>query len=201
MSRFRVPAFLVLLGIGWIGSFSALGCDETTLPTSPDAASNLVVNGSFERPRVRGAEYYSYPAGGPLTGWAVDGPIDQLSGPIWEPADGAQSVDLDGSCGTGGIHQQLPTETGVGYHLHFALAGNPNGPPVIKAMEVRWGDAVIDTVHCDTTGRSKGDLAWTEHDYDLIAPSEITTLTFRSLSPGCYGALLDEVSVRKIPSI
>jgi choice-of-anchor C domain-containing protein len=200
--RFRIPAFLIVLPLSCAWSFSVLGCDDNPiLPRAADSPFNLVINGSFERPRVAGAEYYSYSTGDPLNGWSIDGPIDQLSGPIWEPADGTQSLDMDGSCGTGGIHQDIPTETGLTYDLHFALAGNPNGTPIIKALEVSWGDAVLDTVRFDTTDRTKGDVGWTRYDYVVVAPSERTRLSFRSLSPGCYGALLDAVSVRKIQSI
>jgi choice-of-anchor C domain-containing protein len=198
MARCRVPALLLLLGL-----FSALGCDENPVfAQDPNASSNLVQNGGFERPRIRGAEYFSYSAGDPFTGWSIDqGAIDQLSGPIWQPVDGSQCLDMDGSCGTGEISQDLATEAGLTYVLHFALAGNPNGSPVVKALEIGWGDAVLDTVHFDTTGRSKDDLGWTTREYVLTAPSSVTRLTFRSLSAGCYGAILDAVSVRKLDSI
>src|SRR6185295_13432904 len=101
MVRFRVPSFFAFLPLGCAWSLLVLGCgDNPRFPTPPDPASNLVLNGSFERPRVLGLEYLSYGAGDPITGWRIDGPVDQLSGPIWGPADGFQSLDLDGSCGT-----------------------------------------------------------------------------------------------------
>lgn len=201
--RFRVPALVLLLSFGCVGSVSVLGCDDSPrLPFHPDAASNLVVNGRFERPRISSFEYDSYSAGALLGGWTIDaGAVDHLSGRIWLPADGAQSLDMDGSCGTGALHQDLRTESGILYNLHFALAGNPNGTPTIKALEVSWGDTVLDTVRFDTTGGTKGDPGWIPYDYAVTAPAATTRLTFRSLSAGCYGALLDAVSVRKIPAI
>jgi choice-of-anchor C domain-containing protein len=188
---------VLLLSLGSVGSLS--GCDEN--PIRPGITGNLVVNGDFERPRVAGLEYVSYVAGDPLKGWSIDGPIDQLSAPIWKSADGSQSLDMDGSCGTGAIHQDLFTERGTLYDLHFALAGNPNGTPAVKALEVSWGDTVLDTVQFDSTGGTKGDPGWVAHDYEITASAGMTRLTFRSLSAGCYGALLDAVRVRKAPAI
>jgi choice-of-anchor C domain-containing protein len=164
--------------------------------------ANLVANGGFERPRISGFEYDSYGVGQGVFGWTIDaGAVDHLSGRVWGPAEGAQSLDMDGSCGTGTIHQNLPTIASDSYELHFALSGNPNGPPVVKRLEVSWGDTVIDTVEFDTTGGSKGDPGWVSYDYTVIAPSRTTRLTFRSLSPGCYGALLDDVIVQRTPII
>ena len=202
MAAFRL-SILSFVFLASLGTFPVLGCDEgISRRFLSDDFSNLVLNGDFERPRVRpGTEYLSYSAGDRLTGWSIDGPIDLLSGPIWEPAEGNQSLDLDGSCGTGGIHQDLPTEPGILYALRFALAGNPNGSPTVKALEVSWGDTVVDTVVFDTTGGTKGNPGWGARGYTVVATREITRLTFRSLSAGCYGALLDAVSVRKIPSI
>ena len=202
MAKFRVPPFLWLAPLRVVGALCLLGCGENPVyPILPDDPSNLVVNGGFERPRVRGREYLSYGSGDPIVGWTIEGPIDQLARPIWGPADGSQSVDLDGSCGTGGVHQDLPTEPGILYVLRFAFAGNPNGGPSIKQVEITWGGAVVDTVEFDSTGGSKAEPGWVWYRYAVLAHAEVTRLGFRSLSPGCYGGLLDAVDVRTMPSI
>ncbi len=203
MVRFRYSAFSIVLLIGCASCFT--GCASSSnrsFPNQPGGTPNLVQDGGFEHPRITSFEYDSYSAGQPLDMWTIDaGAVDQLSGRVWSPAEGVQSLDMDGSCGTGTICQDLSTKAGISYDLRFALAGNPNGPPVVKQLEVSWGDAVVDTVRFDTTGGSKRYPGWVSYSYTLIAASGSTRLTFRSLSPGCYGAMLDAVSVKKTPSI
>jgi len=204
MIGFRISAiFILFILMGCASSLSVLGCEENPrLPLAPDTSANLVQDGGFERPEVSAFEYDSYEGAQPLGAWTIDaGAVDLLSGRVWGPADGGQSLDMDGSCGAGVIHQDLATEPGTSYELRFALSGNPNGPPVVKQLEVTWGRSVVDTVRFDTTHGTKRDPGWVAYDYTVVAPSGTTRLTFRSLSPGCYGALLDAVSVRRTPSI
>ena len=73
MVRFRSSRFIVTLFIGCASSFAVLGCDENPVfPVQPGASTNLVANGSFERPRISGFEYDSYESGQSLDAWSID---------------------------------------------------------------------------------------------------------------------------------
>jgi choice-of-anchor C domain-containing protein len=125
--------------------------------------------------------------------------VDLTPGYYWEPAEGQQSVDLDGTCGAGVIYQDLNTSVSQTYSLRFALAGNPDGAPTIKEMEVWWGNSLVDRLTFDTTGRTRTSMGWGLHEYVVTATEASTRLRFKSLTPGCFGPVLDKVSVQDNP--
>ncbi|MGE5177452.1 MAG: choice-of-anchor C family protein [Hyphomicrobiales bacterium] len=181
---------LLLLGCAdsnrLIAAPAARGCDH--------AGVNLVRNGSFEIPAIPSLPYLRDLAGDSIGAWAVvEGPVDLISGPFWQAADEAQSVDLDGSCGAGAIAQRVPTTAGHAYRLCFALSGNPDGPPVVKWMSILWGGALVDSVSFDVTWSARAHMGWVTFQYVLDATADTTALEFRSTSPGCYGPVIDDV--------
>ena len=159
---------------------------------------NLVRDGSFEIPAIPDLPYFQASAGDSIGAWAVvGGPVDLISGGFWKSAAGYQSLDLDGSCGVGAIVQRIPTTPGHVYTLCFALAGNPDGSPSVKSMTVQWGTAVVDSLRFDVSGSDRVRMGWSYYQYSVTATADSTDLLFRSMTPGCYGPVLDDVSVQE----
>jgi choice-of-anchor C domain-containing protein len=164
----------------------------TNTPSSPPA--NVVTNGDFEVPNA-GSSFVTYRAGQTFGGWVVEsGSVDHV-GRLWQAANGNQSVDLSGE-GAGAIYQDLPTIPGQTYLLRFAMAGNPEGGPAIKRIEIWWDTTLVDTLSFDTTGRSKSSMGWVYHEYTVVATTNVTHLRFKSLTSGAFGPALDDVSAR-----
>jgi choice-of-anchor C domain-containing protein len=165
------------------------------LAAVPVAAQNIVTNGSFETPTAPPGSFITFGAGATFGGWTVGiGSID-LVGTYWQAADGQQSVDLNGIT-TGSIFQDLVTTPGSLYTLSFAMAGNMDGGPVIKSMDVFWGALSLGTFLFDTTGRSAGAMGWQIFILpDLEATNAATRLTFRSNDGGAFGPAVDDVRV------
>ena len=171
-------------------------------------AANLVSNGGFEEPDIGddggGEGFWTFKPGEPLGAWNVEsGNIDLVAraGRFgWQQIEGGQSVDLAGSPGAGVIYQDLATVPGQQYLLRFALSGNPVANiPTVKAVEVHWGDTLVDTPTFDITGRSVQDMGWTYREYTLTAPADTTRLRFLSPISTDGGAVIDDVSVTAVP--
>jgi choice-of-anchor C domain-containing protein len=160
--------------------------------------ANLIENGGFESPATRTKDYDPFVQGTSIGAWRVEeGAVDLISHHFWKPAKGHQSLDLDGSCGAGTISQHVHPVPGRTYHLRFALAGNPGGPPDVKRLEVWWGDELLGSPSFDVAGTSFRHMEWTPVEYTVTAGSDDVLLRFRSLTPGCYGAALDDVTLEE----
>lgn len=175
----------------------ALAC--SLLISSPALAASIVTNGSFEQPNVPGQASPSFQTltGSALTGWTISSGSIDLIGSYWQAQDGSQSIDLSGN-ETGTIYQDLATTPGAAYTLSFYLAGNPDGAPTVKNVQVSWDNAVIaapPTPSFDTTGHSKSNMGWAQFIYNVVATGTTTRLEFKGLDAGPYGAALDNVSV------
>lgn len=210
------PAPIAALAI--CAAIPVLGCLSESAPARPapspfgvealatdsriaQSGRDLIEDGGFESLRVRGKTYIPLVLGDHIGPWLVEeGAVDLISKHFWEPAKGRQSLDLDGSCGAGSIVQVVHVASGRSYRLRFALAGNPGGPPEVKSLEVRWGDSRLDTPSFCVAGTSFRDMGWTYLEYVVTAASADVPLRFRSLTPGCYGAALDDVTLEELGS-
>jgi choice-of-anchor C domain-containing protein len=177
------------------------------LTARAEAQTSIVANGDFESPVVSGAfGNFSWPG---FDSWGVEpsapdgdwASIDIVRD-LWPAASGAQSVDLNGSYGSGAsLRQTLTTQIGAIYTLSFAFAGNPDPSevcgtsPVVKAMDVLWGETRLGLYTFDTTGRSLADPGWQTISVQVTATSTTTTLRFDSLVYGACGPALDAVAV------
>lgn len=162
----------------------------------PGAASAAAfINGSFESGISPGS--FTTVSGGDttsITGWTVTGDSVDYIGNYWTAQDGSRSVDLDGN-GQGGIAQTFDTVAGTKYSVSFWLAGNPDGAPVSKTVQVgATGNASTDYTF-DTTGHDKANLGWAQYTYNFVAGGASTTLSFASQTPGAYGPVLDNVAI------
>jgi choice-of-anchor C domain-containing protein len=160
-------------------------------------------NGSFElfTPGSSSNPFTTKPGGDTtITGWLVLGTSIDHVGNYWQAADGNWSIDLNGTnnppVGTaqGGIAQTFDTIAGAEYSVIFALAGNPDGPPVIKVGVVTAGiDLGLFTF--DTTGTSRPAMGWVDEAFSFTALGPSSTLTFLSATPGQFGPAIDNVRV------
>jgi hypothetical protein len=104
------------------------------------ADGNLVTDGSFENYNVGVDGYNTISDGAQGDGWAVNpGSVDIL-GAGWQAANGSNSADLNGDIGPGTLTQNLPTQPGQSYTLHFSMAQAcvNGGSPGVTKMTASW---------------------------------------------------------------
>jgi choice-of-anchor C domain-containing protein len=166
-----------------------------------DAA--VFLNGSFESASVNPANssvgFIGLNAGDrSITGWVVDRDNIDYIGPFWQASNGVRSIDLDG-VHPGSISQTFDTVTGATYQVGFDLAGNPDGPPTIKRMEVSAGNASA-IFQFDLDGHQLNSMGYEHHVFSFQATASSSTLKFSSLtnpngSLPAFGPALDNVTV------
>ena len=166
----------------------------------PAGAPNLVQNGGFETPAIVGnATLSGCPAG---FVWCIgQGNVDLIQA-FWEPGEGRQSIELNGT-EAGSIYQDLVTTPGQRYTLSFLLSGNPDGP-AIETMRIFWGGMDLGTYGwVPGPPQTTTNMLWSPTDIGgLLATSTTTRLEFRSTTtadcngagPAC-GPALDAVSL------
>jgi choice-of-anchor C domain-containing protein len=130
-----------------------------------------------------------------LQGWTVDsGEIDLIASSYWAPAEGAQSLDLNGVV-AGSLSQLLHTTAGQTYEVSFALAANPCGSSV--SVEVEAADERATFVF-NPSGQSSSNMGWRSTRFAFRATGTSTRLSFRSLVGGSCGPALDNVQVAEL---
>ena len=155
-----------------------------------------ISNGSFERGANPGATFITLPAGSAaMTDWVVAGGTVEYIGPYWAAAVGQRSVDLNGN-NPGAISQVFQTHPGTTYAVQFALAGNPDGGPTTKRLQVS-ADRETAELTFNTAGRSRQDMGYEKRTFLFTAKNAETTLTFQSLTAGPYGPAIDNVTVNE----
>ena len=163
-----------------------------------------VDNGSFESPVVNGN--FETKTGTGIDDWVIGGTVDHIDG-YWQAADGAQSVDLNGTT-LGSLSQDLSLAPSSGYVLSFYLAENPDGPPDPKSLTVTITDTTLLPQIVTTAGitSTHDDMNWTQFLFPFTTGlSGLYTLTFASTSVGtptagcpsgdCWGPALDAVTI------
>jgi choice-of-anchor C domain-containing protein len=170
----------------------------TLVLTASAAHAASFTNGSFEV-GVDPGGFTTKPAGSlDITGWVVL-PINiDYIGTYWQAAEGNRSIDLNGGA-TGGIAQTFDTIAGQLYRVRFALAGNPDGPPVDPTVRVSAGADVEDFTFLGA-GTSRPSMGWVYREFEFTALSASTTLAFNSLESGFFGPAIDDVSVAPEPA-
>jgi hypothetical protein len=165
---------------------------------SVSAATNLLVNGSFELPT--GTSYVSLPGNSSaITGWTTI-----LNGVEWYnaasnypggiAADGLMIVDLDNYTYTGGgIEQTFSTQTGQTYTLNFSLGTLANyGRDGTSHIDVTVAGA---TYGYNITNYTSA-MLWTAYSLNFTATGTNTTLRFSTNeNANTHFANLDAVSV------
>ena len=178
--------------------------------------ANLVPNWSFEyfNPVLADPPFNSWanlatvrPDAYAIDGWVVsEGEVDYING-YWRGSWGSHSIDLDGGRqGALSLAAPMATLPGATYRLAFDLAGNPDGYPTVKTLEVLVGSH-IEQFTFDITGKTHADMGWQTKELFFVADSATTSLTFRSLSsignpcgPAIDNVFVDLVSPPPIPA-
>jgi choice-of-anchor C domain-containing protein len=172
------------------------------LSASMAMAAPAFQNGSFELGKYvagPGGQYETFTTSvTDITGWTTGGTIDWIN-TYWVADDLDFSLDLNGLNGAGSISQTFATVSGTKYNVVFAMSGNPDGGPAMKAM-IQAG-AGIDTYNFSIAGVTHGNMLWTDKSFSFIASGDEATLTFASLNDpfGSYGPALDNVRVTAVP--
>jgi len=163
------------------------------------ARANLLVNGSFEQ--GPGGFTSLNPGSTAITGWVVTrGQIDYIVNPPgWVAADGAKSLDLNGSPGIGGIEQIFATVSNQQYSVSFAMSANPTTAR-ISSMGVQAASQSASFTF-DSTGHSDTNMGWVADNWTFTALGTTTTLEFFSTDTlnANIGPALDNVSVDAVP--
>jgi len=166
---------------------------------------NLITNGGFEQPTPLphnwGEEFSAGSSG--IPGWAVvSGSVD-IQGASWfDPYQGAQSLDLDGSH-PGSIEQSFATTVGTTYQLSFAYANNPdsrgtfNGPQTADVTVADSGGTTLLSSTVTHTGSTPKAMNYEIFTGTFVADTTTATLKFTSTDPSYSnnGIALDAVSV------
>jgi choice-of-anchor C domain-containing protein len=188
-------------GIAIAGAMAA----TAPAPAGAKASTSLVLNRGFEKPvgcgvgPVYACTYYAGTKAIPH--WAVGGDsIDLTSSSFWQSAAGKQSIDLAGA-EPGSVTQKVATTAGTTYTLGWHLAGNPQGPPAIKIMNVYWDGTFVRSVRFDTTGHTERSMGWVWQHVTVTATGTTSSITFadgRTSGYSPFGPALDLVTLRPV---
>ncbi|EXI66439.1 MAG: hypothetical protein AW08_02553 [Candidatus Accumulibacter adjunctus] len=156
-------------------------------------------NGSFESASLNPGTFTTLGLNNSqITGWTVSGGNIDYIGSYWQAAQGNRSIDLAGNT-LGTISQTFDTQVGWLYTVQFAMAGNTDGGPTTKLLEVVAGDE-DDQFSFNQSGKSRSNMGWVDHSFQFTADTAQTTLSFSALNGTCcYGAALDNVRITAQP--
>jgi len=177
-----------------------------------DAAqgADVLQDGGFELPSVRGGGYATFASGEAISGWQVVGPgrvavVDGgfvRAGIQFNPGAGRQWLDLAGidSRTASGVQQVVPTTPGRSYRLQFKV-GNVVNPGA--------GCGTRSTVHVQVNGArvlsatnsdgNSGALSWKDFRLVIVATTTRTTIAFLNGDPADDGSNgLDAVSLTPV---
>jgi hypothetical protein len=163
-----------------------------------DDLTNLVVNGSFERPVLADGQFVEVPS---IEGWTPDdsgAPIEVQRRANGTPGEGDQLVELDSDF-SGGIQQSVKTTPGRRYFLSFLASPRPRSAAPQNRLEVFWDGKPVDAPF--ELGAGGRDTDWTPIYQIVEATKAETTLRFRDAGTpsDSLGTYLDDVSVTELP--
>jgi choice-of-anchor C domain-containing protein len=154
------------------------------------AGDNLIINGSFEEAPRR----YGLDSG--IVGWTVTRENVDIVTTYWQQIDGAHSLDLAGTYGSGEIAQTVATVPGRSYTLSFAYAGNPACDAPLKEMTLGFGGQSR-AITFDASGTTLRQMGWRDFSVTFTATGASTEISFTSTGPNrACGMALDRVELR-----
>jgi hypothetical protein len=182
----------VRLLLGAAFAAAAVTVAPTSAAADPPTLPNVVVNGSFERPRVPLGSTHPFPA---IRGWRLAfGPdIEIQNQVVGDPARGRQFVELD-SDASSGIWQKVPTRPGRLYRLQLFFSPRPGTSAAENVLVVHWRGLVVGQISAD--GRGLKNTDWKMYAFKVRA---IRTSTRIELADGgvsdSVGTYVDGVSL------
>ncbi len=186
-----------------------LAASLAALPFVQSASAATIVNGDFEQGTVTnpgGFDTLGDTFGllsTDLTGWSIGGSIDHI-GSYWQAANGSnQSLDMSG--GDAGSISQTVSGLMIGqlYEIFFDLAGNPDGGPDPKTLEVSMTPSIGMATSYDffvggAMPATHANMYWEHNIFSFVASSTSAVLKFASLTHTPYGPALDNVGIQTV---
>jgi choice-of-anchor C domain-containing protein len=171
-----------LLSIGVVGTVGAAHNTNSSFESGVDPGSFTTLQS---------------PDSSSIDNWTVSaGSVDYI-GSYWEASDGTRSLDMSGdSAGT--VTKTFSTVVGHTYEVTFALAGNPDGGPAMKALSVSAGNDTQTYEFTNTTETTREDMGWAQRTFAFTATTTSTTLSFASQTEGFWGPALDNVTITNV---
>ena len=160
------------------------------------ATTNLVKNGSFEKPVVPTGSFQDFATGQSFTGWTVTGAAGRVSvvsgtfvsqGFTFNAKAGAQWIDLtgDGSKTATGVAQSIATTPGTSYQLTFWV-GNVNDPGGIFGVSSTvkvFVNGALKLTAVNSLHPTNHQQAWKEFTLTIKATSSHTRISFINGDP------------------
>jgi choice-of-anchor C domain-containing protein len=177
-----------------------LAASALALAFAGSAQAATITNGSFEQGTFTSDAFDTLAAGNTnITGWTIGGAGVDWIGSHWDASEGSRNVDMS-ALSAGSLSQTLSTTIGQSYKLTFDLAGNPDGAPIPKLLDVAINGGTPTTFAFDTTGKSRiGNMGWLSQTYFFTATSASSVLSFTSLANTPSGPALDNVAIAAVP--
>ena len=181
------------------------GIIACVVATSANGALYTLSNGNFESPISPNGQQIlagSEPAG---FDWHVASGDIELIRTLWQPASGAQSIDLNG-LSPATIYQDFTFAAGGQWVVMFAMSANPDSPD-IKALNVSFGPSggaltSLGNFVLSPGTRTYQDMQWVTQTTPSVnvQDSVVYRLQFTSLNPASnYGPALDNVQLVQVP--
>lgn len=169
----RAASWHPLVSVG-IAAAVALGTAAPAASAAPPRLPNMLVNGSFEHPRVPSGSSHPFAS---IPGWHLAfGPDIELQNHVaGAPAVGDQLAELD-SDASSGIFQRVRTEPGRQYRLQFFASARPGTSPAENVLVVRWHRHVLARIVLDGRGLTHTD--WHAYAFKVRATGRRTRLEF-----------------------
>lgn len=176
-------------------------------PASADCAAltgNLVADCSFEQPAVPEGGFSSFAPGTVFGNWTVIAGGDSVDlvnrnyAGGYPVADGVQSLDLNSNT-AGGAQQTISTTPGTTYRVSFSVSEYPPAAAncagiAPQTVRVSAGRVRQDFSHTRDPAATNANQPFEQHSVDFTAISSSTLLSFRALTGGCTGPVIDDVS-------
>lgn len=178
--------------IGVLVAVLGLSAGATRAAATPPRLPNLLVNGSFERPRVPVGTSHPFAS---IPGWHLAfGPDIELQNQVaGAAAIGDQLAELD-SDASSGIFQRVRTEPGRLYRLQFFASPRPGTSSAENVLVVRWHRHVLARIVLD--GRGLSHTEWHAYAFKVRATGRRTRLEFDDAGVSdSVGTYLDGVKV------
>ena len=134
-----------------------------------------------------------------LPGWTINGSID-LIGSHWKPAEGSNSIDLNGN-DQGEISQTFSgLSAGTQYIVSFFISGNPDNGLGTKTATLTLGTSTNPVSYTLSALNSTSTMDWKPVSYSFVADgSGSALLSLQSTTPGAYGLAVDGFSISAAP--
>jgi hypothetical protein len=165
------------------------------LASGPPASAAPFANGSFESPTANNVRR---DAPFDFGDWVVTaGNVDQARLP-WQPADGEQSIDLNGLT-TGTLCQTFDTPIAGAAVVGFMMSHNPDAGNASGALRVRVNGVQQGANFVHNTANSRANMRWQSRSVAITVTTPTTELCFQSAQGSAQGPFIDAVTFAASP--